>query len=53
MRPGQSILITGATSGIGREAALRLVRGGHLVLVGSVLGDIAAPLMTAYVDSKT
>jgi len=31
---------------------LRAQRGGHLVLVGSVLGDIAAPLMTAYVVSK-
>ena len=31
---------------------LRRQRGGHLVLVGSVLGDIAAPFMTAYVVSK-
>ena len=34
MPPGQSILITGATSGIGRDAALRLARAGHLVLAG-------------------
>jgi NAD(P)-dependent dehydrogenase (short-subunit alcohol dehydrogenase family) len=34
MPPGQSILITGATSGIGRDAALRLARAGHLVLGG-------------------
>jgi NAD(P)-dependent dehydrogenase (short-subunit alcohol dehydrogenase family) len=34
MAPGQSILITGATSGIGRDAALRLARAGHLVLAG-------------------
>ena len=34
MASGHSILITGATSGIGRDAALRLARGGHLVLAG-------------------
>jgi NAD(P)-dependent dehydrogenase (short-subunit alcohol dehydrogenase family) len=34
MPPGQSILITGATSGMGRDAALRLARAGHLVLGG-------------------
>jgi NAD(P)-dependent dehydrogenase (short-subunit alcohol dehydrogenase family) len=28
------ILVTGAASGIGRDAALRLARGGHLVLAG-------------------
>jgi NAD(P)-dependent dehydrogenase (short-subunit alcohol dehydrogenase family) len=31
---------------------LRRQQGGHLLLVGSVLGDIAAPFMTAYVVSK-
>lgn len=31
---------------------LRRQQDGHLVLVGSVLGDIAAPFMTAYVVSK-
>jgi NAD(P)-dependent dehydrogenase (short-subunit alcohol dehydrogenase family) len=44
MQPGQSILITGATSGIGREAALRLVRGGHLVLAGGRRADALAAL---------
>ena len=34
MAPGQSILITGATSGIGRDAAMRLAAAGHLVLAG-------------------
>jgi short-subunit dehydrogenase len=31
---------------------LRSQRGGHLLLVGSVLGDIATPYMTAYSVSK-
>jgi len=31
---------------------LRAQRGGHLVLLGSVLGDIATPYMTAYAVSK-
>jgi NAD(P)-dependent dehydrogenase (short-subunit alcohol dehydrogenase family) len=34
MAPGRSILITGATSGIGRDAAMRLAAAGHLVLAG-------------------
>jgi NAD(P)-dependent dehydrogenase (short-subunit alcohol dehydrogenase family) len=44
MRPGQSILITGATSGIGRDAALRLARAGHLVLAGGRRADALAAL---------
>ena len=44
MRPGQSILITGATSGIGRDAALRLARAGHLVLAGGRRVDALASL---------
>jgi NADP-dependent 3-hydroxy acid dehydrogenase YdfG len=44
MRPGQSILITGATSGIGRDAALRLARAGHLVLAGGRRVDALAAL---------
>jgi NAD(P)-dependent dehydrogenase (short-subunit alcohol dehydrogenase family) len=44
MRAGQSILITGATSGIGREAALRLVREGHLVLAGGRRRELLAEL---------
>ena len=44
MAHGQSILITGATSGIGREAALRLVRAGHLVLAGGRRPDALAAL---------
>ena len=47
MRPGQSILITGATSGIGRDAALRLVRAGHLVLAGGRRADVLAELARA------
>jgi NAD(P)-dependent dehydrogenase (short-subunit alcohol dehydrogenase family) len=47
MAPGQSILITGATSGIGRDAALRLVRGGHLVLAGGRRPDALASLARA------
>jgi NAD(P)-dependent dehydrogenase (short-subunit alcohol dehydrogenase family) len=42
MPPGQSILITDATSGIGRDAALRLARGGHLVLAGGRRPDALA-----------
>jgi NAD(P)-dependent dehydrogenase (short-subunit alcohol dehydrogenase family) len=44
MPPGQSILITGATSGIGRDAAMRLVRAGHLVLAGGRRPDALAAL---------
>ena len=44
MPPGQSILITGATSGIGRDAALRLARAGHLVLAGGRRPDALATL---------
>jgi NAD(P)-dependent dehydrogenase (short-subunit alcohol dehydrogenase family) len=44
MPPGQSILITGATSGIGRDAALRLARAGHLVLAGGRRPDALAAL---------
>ncbi|HET8788232.1 MAG TPA: SDR family oxidoreductase, partial [Actinomycetes bacterium] len=44
MPPQQSILITGATSGIGRDAALRLVRDGHLVLAGGRRPDALAEL---------
>ena len=44
MPPGQSILITGATSGIGRDAALRLARAGQLVLAGGRRPDALAAL---------
>jgi len=44
MPPGQSILITGATSGIGRDAALALARAGHLVLAGGRRVDALAAL---------
>jgi NAD(P)-dependent dehydrogenase (short-subunit alcohol dehydrogenase family) len=44
MAPGQSILITGATSGIGRDAALRLAGAGHLVLAGGRRADALAAL---------
>ena len=47
MRAGRSILITGATSGIGRDAAVRLVRGGHLVLAGGRRADALASLARA------
>jgi NAD(P)-dependent dehydrogenase (short-subunit alcohol dehydrogenase family) len=47
MPPQRSILITGATSGIGRDAALRLVRGGHLVLAGGRRPDALAELARA------
>jgi NAD(P)-dependent dehydrogenase (short-subunit alcohol dehydrogenase family) len=39
-----TILITGATSGIGREAARRLVRAGHLVLAGGRRREVLAEL---------
>jgi len=44
MRASQSILITGATSGIGRDAAMRLARAGHLVLAGGRRADALASL---------
>jgi hypothetical protein len=47
MRAGRSILITGATSGIGRDAAVRLVRGGHLVMAGGRRADALASLARA------
>jgi NAD(P)-dependent dehydrogenase (short-subunit alcohol dehydrogenase family) len=47
MTSGQSILVTGATSGIGRDAALRLARAGHLVLAGGRRADALAELARA------
>jgi NAD(P)-dependent dehydrogenase (short-subunit alcohol dehydrogenase family) len=47
MRAGRSILITGATSGIGRDAAVRLVRGGHLVMAGGRRADALVSLARA------
>jgi len=47
MAPGQSILITGATSGIGRDSALRLARAGHLVLAGGRRREVLAELAEA------
>ena len=44
MRSEQSILITGATSGIGRDAALRLAGAGHVVLAGGRRRDALAGL---------
>src|SRR5215212_1306229 len=44
MRASQSILITGATSGIGRDAARRLAAAGHLVLAGGRRADALASL---------
>jgi NAD(P)-dependent dehydrogenase (short-subunit alcohol dehydrogenase family)/ribosomal protein S18 acetylase RimI-like enzyme len=50
MPSGQSILITGATSGIGRDAAMRLVRAGHLVLAGGRRPGALAELARAAGD---
>jgi NAD(P)-dependent dehydrogenase (short-subunit alcohol dehydrogenase family) len=47
MTSGHSILVTGATSGIGRDAALRLARAGHLVLAGGRRADALAELARA------
>jgi len=43
----RSILITGATSGIGRDAAMRLAGAGHLVLAGGRRPDALAALARA------
>ncbi|MDF2739718.1 MAG: 3-oxoacyl-[acyl-carrier protein] reductase, partial [Actinomycetia bacterium] len=45
MRPERSILITGATSGIGRDAAVALAQAGHLVLAGGRRVDALAALV--------
>ena len=47
MTPARVILITGATSGIGRDAALRLARAGHWVLAGGRRADALATLAAA------
>jgi NADP-dependent 3-hydroxy acid dehydrogenase YdfG len=44
------MLITGATSGIGRDAAVRLVRAGHLVLAGGRRPEALADLARAAGD---
>jgi NAD(P)-dependent dehydrogenase (short-subunit alcohol dehydrogenase family) len=44
MTAARTILITGATSGMGRDAALRLVRAGHLVLAGGRRRDLLSGL---------
>jgi NAD(P)-dependent dehydrogenase (short-subunit alcohol dehydrogenase family) len=52
-----TVLVTGATSGIGRAVALRLCRAGHHVLAtgrnGSALDDLAADASGAHGDLQT